>query len=102
MKIQFYGFVGNIDADLGLTWFPHRTLYDRSRGYLIFENGPFFQNMLIFFLDKAAQYGRFLLKKVRESWEKVSLTRIHDIGHTGAKRMARGPFSPTQVFHTKF
>ena len=30
LKIQFYGFVGNVNADLGLPWFCYRTSFDAS------------------------------------------------------------------------
>ncbi len=52
--------MGNIDADSGLTWFPHRTLSDPSREHFIFENDPNFPKYdRISFLDKSADMAEF-------------------------------------------
>ena len=74
--------MGNIDADSGLTWFPHRTLSDPSREHFIFENDPKCPKYnRISFLDKSADMAEFHEKNVRESCVWVTSTRIHDIGH---------------------
>ena len=52
--------MGNIDADSGLTWFPHRTLSDPSREHFIFENDPKFREYdRISFFDKSADMAEF-------------------------------------------
>ena len=64
-KFQFYGFVRNIDADSGLAWVPHQTLFAFSRGHLNFENGPFFRQYEKFsFFDKSADMADFYEKKL--------------------------------------
>ena len=52
--------MGNIDADSGLTWFPHRTLSDPSREHFIFENDSKFREYdRISFFDKSADMAEF-------------------------------------------
>ena len=48
LNIQFCGFVGNVNADLGLPWFCYRTSFDasnlnfRSKKQRFFSKNDFF------------------------------------------------------------
>ncbi len=48
LKIQFYGFVGNVNVHLGLPWFCYRTSFDasslncRSKKQRFFSKNDFF------------------------------------------------------------
>ena len=42
-KIQFYGFVGNVNADLGLPWFSYRASFGSSRAHFRFKKTHFFK-----------------------------------------------------------
>ena len=58
LKICFYGFVGNVYADLGLPWFSYRASFDPSRAHFRFKNMGFFhENDFFWMYDKSAGSG---------------------------------------------
>ena len=81
IKIQFYEFVGNVNAVLGLPWFCYRTRFDASRPNFRSKKGIFFEKRFFWFFDKSADMADFHKKNVGESCVWIILTRIHDIGH---------------------
>ena len=65
LKNQICGFVGNVNADLGLSWCPYRTRFGPSTADFWFKNEHFFsKKWFLWFVDKSADNNKKMLGKV--------------------------------------
>ena len=102
-KIQFYGFVGNVNADLGLPWFSYRVSFGSSRAHFRFKKTHFFQKKWFFRLcDKSADLADINEKNVRESCVLTVWQVFHNIGHIHNTNFAQTQFSRSYPQKTHF